>query len=75
MPAIDQGGVAIHYEVHGPASGTAPAMLLSHGYGATSRMWDGQIAAFADGYRIICGTCAATANRATRPTPPSTRRR
>ena len=53
MPVIDQGGVAIHYEVHGPASGTAPAMLLSHGYGATSRMWDGQVAAFADRYRVI----------------------
>lgn len=53
MPVIDQGGVAIHYEVHGPANGTAPAILLSHGYGATSRMWDGQIAAFADRYRVI----------------------
>jgi pimeloyl-ACP methyl ester carboxylesterase/ketosteroid isomerase-like protein len=53
VPQIDQGGVAIHYEVHGPAGGAAPAILLSHGYGATSRMWDGQVAAVADRYRVI----------------------
>ena len=53
MPVIDRGGVAIHYETHGPGSDTAPAILLSHGYGATCRMWDGQVAAFADRYRII----------------------
>jgi pimeloyl-ACP methyl ester carboxylesterase len=50
MPEIDRGGVPIHYEVHG-ASG--PSILLSHGYGATCRMWDGQVAAFADRYKII----------------------
>jgi pimeloyl-ACP methyl ester carboxylesterase len=53
VPVIDRDGVAIHYEVHGPRSNPAPAMLLSHGYGATSRMWDGQIAAFSDRYRVI----------------------
>jgi pimeloyl-ACP methyl ester carboxylesterase len=49
MPTIDRDGVSIHYEAHG----AGPALLLSHGYGATSRMWDGQIAAFADRYRVI----------------------
>jgi pimeloyl-ACP methyl ester carboxylesterase len=49
MPTIDRDGVEIFYEAHG----SGPAVLLSHGYGATSRMWDGQIAAFADRYRII----------------------
>ena len=49
MPTIDQGGVSIHYESHG----AGPAFLLSHGYGATSRMWEGQVAAFADRYRVI----------------------
>jgi pimeloyl-ACP methyl ester carboxylesterase len=49
MPVIDRDGVEIHYESHG----VGPAVLLSHGYGATSRMWDGQIAAFADSHRII----------------------
>jgi pimeloyl-ACP methyl ester carboxylesterase len=49
MPAIDRGGVSIYYETHG----RGPAMLLSHGYGATSRMWDGQVAAFAERWRLI----------------------
>jgi pimeloyl-ACP methyl ester carboxylesterase len=49
MPTIDRDGVEIHYQAHG----VGPAVLLSHGYGATSRMWDGQVAAFADRYRII----------------------
>lgn len=53
MPAIDRDGVAIYYESHGPADKAAPAILLSHGYGATCRMWDGQIAALADRYRVI----------------------
>jgi pimeloyl-ACP methyl ester carboxylesterase len=53
VPVIDRDGVAIHYEVHGPENNTAPAILLSHGYGATSRMWDGQVAAFAARYRVI----------------------
>ena len=51
MPTIDRDGVEIHYEAHGPTS--APPILLSHGYGATSRMWDGQVAAFADRYRLV----------------------
>lgn len=49
MPTIERDGVSIYYETHG----SGPAMLLSHGYGATCRMWDGQIAAFADRYRVI----------------------
>ena len=53
MPTIDRAGVSIHYEVHGPTDNKAPPILLSHGYGATSRMWDGQVAAFADRWRLI----------------------
>jgi len=51
VPIIDRAGVSIHYEAHGPAD--APAILLSHGYGATMRMWDGQVAAFADRCRLV----------------------
>jgi pimeloyl-ACP methyl ester carboxylesterase len=46
---LDRDGIAIHYEVHGQG----PAILLSHGYSATCRMWDGQIAALRDRYQII----------------------
>jgi len=53
MPTIDRDGVEIHYESHGPRENDRPALLLSHGYGATCRMWDGQIAALADRYRVI----------------------
>ena len=55
MPTIDRDGVEIHYELHGPPGDNshAPPILLSHGYGATSRMWDGQVAAFADRYRLV----------------------
>jgi pimeloyl-ACP methyl ester carboxylesterase len=49
MPYIDRDGVKIYYEDHG--SGTP--ILLSHGYSATSRMWQGQVAALKDKYRII----------------------
>ena len=53
MPTIDRDGVSIHYEAHGPKENNCPAMLLSHGYGATCRMWDGQIAAFSESWRVI----------------------
>jgi len=46
---LDRDGVAIHYEVHGQG----PAILLSHGYSATCRMWNGQIAALRDRYQVI----------------------
>jgi len=49
MPTIDRDGAEIYYESHG----AGPPVFLSHGYGATCRMWDGQIAAFRDRYRII----------------------
>ena len=49
MARLNRAGVAIHYEVHGQG----PAILLSHGYSATCRMWDGQIAALQNRYRVI----------------------
>ena len=49
MPKLNRDGVSIHYEIHG----TGPAILLSHGYSATCRMWDGQIAAFKDRHKVI----------------------
>jgi pimeloyl-ACP methyl ester carboxylesterase len=49
VPFLDRDGVKIYYEDHGHG----PPILLSHGYSATCRMWDGQIAAFARRHRII----------------------
>jgi pimeloyl-ACP methyl ester carboxylesterase len=42
-------GTGIHHEAHGAG---AP-ILLTHGFGATSRMWDEQIEEFTDRYRLI----------------------
>ena len=49
MARLDRDGVGIHYEIHG----NGPPILLSHGYSATCRMWDGQIAALADRYTVL----------------------
>ncbi len=49
MAYIDRDGVKIYYEDHGEG----PAMLLSHGYNSSSRMWKGQVEAFSDRYRVI----------------------
>ncbi len=49
MPLLTRDGVGIYYESHGQG----PAILLSHGYSATCRMWDGQIAALRDRFRVI----------------------
>ena len=42
-------GAAIHYETHGQG----PAVLLTHGFGLTARMWEGQIEALAASNRLI----------------------
>ncbi|MCG8694984.1 MAG: alpha/beta fold hydrolase [Minwuiales bacterium] len=49
MPYLDRDGVRIFYE----AEGDGPPVLLSHGYSATSRMWDAQTAHLKDRYRVI----------------------
>ena len=49
MAALTRNGVTLYYEVHG----TGPALLLTHGYSATSGMWAGQIAALSERYQLI----------------------
>ena len=49
MPFLDRDGVKIYYEDHGHG----PPILLSHGYGATCRMWNTQISALVARYRVI----------------------
>jgi pimeloyl-ACP methyl ester carboxylesterase len=46
---LERSGIRIHYE----DCGRGPAILLSHGYSATSQMWRGQVRAFQSDYRII----------------------
>jgi pimeloyl-ACP methyl ester carboxylesterase len=59
MPTLDRHGVAIAYEVHGPGHGGAAGatgavpLLLSHGYSASSAMWNANIAALAADRRVV----------------------
>jgi pimeloyl-ACP methyl ester carboxylesterase len=50
MPYVARAGVRIYYE----DQGEGPAILLTHGYTATLRMWDPQVAALIPRYRLIC---------------------
>jgi pimeloyl-ACP methyl ester carboxylesterase len=49
LAQLQRNGTGIHYETHGSG---AP-ILLTHGVGATSRMWDEQVEEFTDRYRLI----------------------
>jgi pimeloyl-ACP methyl ester carboxylesterase len=49
VPLLDRDGVKIYYEDHG----YGPPILLSHGYSATCRMWNGQISALVARHRVI----------------------
>lgn len=49
MPKLDRDGVSIHYEVHG----TGPAILLTHGYSASTVMWRPNIDALSRDHTLI----------------------
>ncbi len=49
MPAIERAGVKLHYEMYG----SGPAILLSHGYSATTEMWRGQIEPLSRDHQLI----------------------
>lgn len=49
MAYLNRDGVDIYYEVHG----AGPALLLTHGYSATSQMWQGQVEALSQHYTLI----------------------
>jgi pimeloyl-ACP methyl ester carboxylesterase len=49
MPYLNRDGVNIYYEERG----RGPAVLLSHGYSASARMWKGQMESLSDRYHLI----------------------
>jgi pimeloyl-ACP methyl ester carboxylesterase len=49
MANLNRDGVNIYYEVHG----SGPALLLTHGYSATSAMWAGQIEALSKQHTLV----------------------
>jgi pimeloyl-ACP methyl ester carboxylesterase len=52
MPQLDRAGTRIFYEVTGDACGQPP-LLLSHGFGASSAMWQPNRAALAAARQVI----------------------
>ncbi len=51
MPKIHANGIALHYELSGP--GDAPLVLLSNSLGTRLEMWDPQMSALAQRYRVL----------------------
>ena len=49
MPHLKRGSANIYYESHG----SGPALLLTHGFTATSRMWQNQIDALSQNHQLI----------------------
>jgi pimeloyl-ACP methyl ester carboxylesterase len=49
MPTLNRNGANLYYEVHG----AGPVLLLTHGYSATSQMWQGQIQALAQRHTLV----------------------
>lgn len=50
MPMLQRDdGVSLYYEVHGEG----PVILLTHGYSATSQMWEGQIEALSRDHKLV----------------------
>ena len=49
MAELNRDGVVLSYDVHG----SGPALLLTHGFTATSQMWQSQIEALSQDYSLI----------------------
>ena len=59
MPVLRINDLPLRYEIHGlggPATKGLP-LVLAHGYTASLEMWEDQIAAFGDRYRLILYDC------------------
>lgn len=51
MPFIDVGGVRLHHVLEGPPGG--PLLVLSHSLGTDHRLWDPQLPALAERFRVL----------------------
>jgi len=49
MPYLDRDGVRLHYE----SAGSGPAVLLTHGFAASSRMWARNVDALAKDHTVV----------------------
>lgn len=53
MPYLEREGAKIYFEDNGTGGVTRTAILMTHGYGASSEMWQGQVAAFGNMFRMV----------------------
>jgi pimeloyl-ACP methyl ester carboxylesterase len=67
MPYLTRAGVRLYYEDHGQGL----PVLLSHGFGASTGMWRGQVEALQQSYRLILAVQRALQVAA--PSAPGTR--
>src|SRR5882724_1936457 len=51
MPTVQSNGCPIHYEVEGPDN--RPALMLCNSLGTTLHMWDGQMSALTQHFRVL----------------------
>jgi 3-oxoadipate enol-lactonase len=51
MPKIQANGIQLYYELAGPA--TAPVVMLSNSLGTRLEMWDAQLPALGERYRVL----------------------
>ena len=51
MPKIQANGIQLHYELAGPAD--APVVMLSNSLGTRLEMWDPQMQALTERYRVL----------------------
>jgi pimeloyl-ACP methyl ester carboxylesterase len=63
MSHLIRGGVRLYYEVHG----NGPAILLTHGFSATSQMWSGQIDTLSRNHQLILWDMRGHGNSASPP--------
>jgi len=52
MPTLERDGVTLHYSIHGKDR-DRPPILLTHGFGASSAMWELNLAALANERRVL----------------------
>ena len=53
MPFVTAGTIQLYYEMHGPAPGTAPAIVFAHGAGGSHLSWWQQVPYFSERYTCV----------------------
>jgi 3-oxoadipate enol-lactonase len=70
MPHIDANGAVLHYHLQGPDA--APAIVFSNSLGATTAMWQPQLPALCEKFRVLRSDTRGHGHSAVTPGPYST---